>query len=197
MINNQLINHAYHGNLEKVIYCLEQGASVNYDNDYSLRISALNGYTELVKFLIDNGADVNADHDYALKASAENGHLEIVKLLILHGANRKNEALQKSAENGHLEIVILLVENGADIYSNNDYALKWSIKNDHYDIIEYLLPFYRKEELKKILKVLDIRDKMLNFLLRADLTKYSMLVSLYREFAIDIFDLINDEIAIY
>ena len=64
------------------------------------------------------------------------------KYLVELGANiyaENNLALRLSAAQGDLEIVKYLVENGADIHANNDQALRWSANNGHLEIVKYLV----------------------------------------------------------
>jgi len=67
--------------------------------------------------------------------------VETWKYLVDHGANihtYNDYALRLTARNGHFDIVKYLVEQGANIHAYNDYALRWAIKNDHRNIVEYL-----------------------------------------------------------
>ena len=40
------------------------------------------------------------------------------------------------------DMVKLLVDHGANIYASNNYALRWSIKNEHSEIVDYLASKY-------------------------------------------------------
>jgi ankyrin repeat protein len=81
-LNENLIEFAKIGDLNKIKLVLEQGAELHASNDYALINSAGNGHFEVVKYLVEQGADIHAGNDEALRFSAENGNLDIVKYLI-------------------------------------------------------------------------------------------------------------------
>jgi ankyrin repeat protein len=91
-LNQQLIEAAKEGDLERVKALIAAGANVNAKKNYgetALMYTAMLGHTEITQLLIKKGADVNAktkDGETALSLAKEQGHDEIVKLLIDAGA---------------------------------------------------------------------------------------------------------------
>lgn len=128
--NDDLVNAAIQGNLDKAKTLIKNGAKINTrDSRGTLALvgAATTGKLEMVKFLISQGADVNASANLnrsnninALMIASANGHLEVVKVLVENGANvnaKTNDggtALMMASAYGHLKIVDYLVENGAD-----------------------------------------------------------------------------------
>lgn len=128
--NDDLVNAAIQGNLDKVKILIKNGAKINTrDSRGTLPLvgASTTGRLEVVKFLISQGADVNASANLnrnnninALMIASANGHLEVVKILVENGANvnaKTNDggtALMMASAYGHLKIVDYLIENGAD-----------------------------------------------------------------------------------
>lgn len=128
--NDDLVNAAIQGNLDKVKTLIKNGAKINTrDSRGTLALvgAATTGKLEMVKFLISQGADVNASANLnrnnninALMMASANGHLEVVKILVENGANVNAKtddggtALMMASAYGHLKIVDYLIENGAD-----------------------------------------------------------------------------------
>jgi ankyrin repeat protein len=92
-VNEQLLQAAKKGSLEKIKTLLAEGGDVNAKGNYRRTVlmnAARSGNLEVVKFLIDKGADVNArtiQGRTALIDAAWGGNLEVVKLLIDKGAD--------------------------------------------------------------------------------------------------------------
>lgn len=104
-----------------------------------LQKAATQGELPIVIFALNNGPNVHYNDDTALKFASEAGHYEIVKYLVEHGANIHAEndlSVKEAIKNGNLEIVKHLVENGAVI---DDKAIKLSIKYGKHDITQYLM----------------------------------------------------------
>lgn len=128
--NDDLVNAAIQGNLDKVKMLIKNGAKINIrDSRGTLPLvgASTTGRLEVVKFLISQGADVNASANLnrnnninSLMIASANGHLEVVKVLVENGANvnaKTNDggtALMMASAYGHLKIVDYLIENGAD-----------------------------------------------------------------------------------
>ena len=65
-----------------------------------------------------------------------------IKYAIEHGANvhvRDDFAVRWSSKNGHLEVVRFLVEQGADIHARDDYAVCWAAENGHLEVVQFLV----------------------------------------------------------
>ena len=121
--NSLLVNAADSGELALVMWCLETGADIHYDNDLALRWTSNNGHLEVVKYLIKNGAHFVALDYGSLRWACINGHLEVVKYLVKVGFGERNihyNHFQNDVidviQTGHLEILNYLVERGGDIY---------------------------------------------------------------------------------
>lgn len=96
---------------------------------------------------------------------------------------------------GHTDIVSYLISKGANIHYNkdNEHILLDSIEMKHFDIIDLLLPLYDKEEITEILKNEFIRNQLLLFLSKRNIPNYPILINIYREFGIDLSDLLDNE----
>ena len=99
--NDELIEAAKNGDVEKVKQLIAQGADVSAKVEYgriALILAAMEGHTKIVKLLIQAGADMNAGAytcGRALMWAAAGCNTEIVKLLIQAGAdvNAKNSMI--------------------------------------------------------------------------------------------------------
>lgn len=148
-MNQELIESARSGDLEKVLDLLEQGANINYISydDYAGSVitnSAAWGHLEIVKVLVEKGAKIN---DITLIMAAHTDHLEIVQYLVENGANVDaidtdyEHILAEVVQKGYFEIVKYLVEKGANVDACGSYGclLVISIIFKHFDITKYLI----------------------------------------------------------
>jgi hypothetical protein len=96
----------------------------------------------IIKKLIEEGANVNADNAFILKIFAEEGKLSAVKMLLDFGINPKLNptAFVRAAELGYYDIVKLLLQNGANPNSSGGLALKKAAANCHLKITKLLIP---------------------------------------------------------
>jgi ankyrin repeat protein len=97
--------------------------NIVFDGRTPLDAATERGRVEIVKLLLDEGADVNWTNEYgwtALYAAVYYGHIEIVKLLLHSGAdvNKSNNnggaALYRAIQDDNKTIVKLLLDSGAD-----------------------------------------------------------------------------------
>lgn len=194
--NYALKMSAENGHFDVVKYLVENEASIHADKDHALRWSAINGHYEIVEYLIEMEADIYANNNEALQRSAANGHYSVVYLLIKNGAyiHANNDyALQISVLNNYPKIARFLIKNGAYVLVNYGTVIITCIENENHDLINYALKHCSLSKLKIMLKNTFFRDTLQDYLLENEPSKYSDLVSLYREYGIDIFDMIENE----
>ncbi|TDA37117.1 MAG: hypothetical protein DSO07_12820 [Thermoproteota archaeon] len=91
-LNEDLIEAARWGDLEKVKKLLDRGADVNArdkDGWTPLHWASVHGHLDVIKLLVERGADVNAsNHGWTpLHEAASRGHLNVVKFLVERGAD--------------------------------------------------------------------------------------------------------------
>lgn len=150
--------------LGMVTFWVKQGANIKKNGERLLLYSICRSES-ITQYLIDIGVDIHTNDD---------------------------EALKLSVYNGNLSFVILLITNGANIHAENDYSLRVSIAYPYYDIVFYLAEFYSVEKFKMFIDK-SFLEEMLEDLLKKDLSKHPILVQVYREFGIDLFDLLEKE----
>ncbi|XP_068083615.1 uncharacterized protein [Anabrus simplex] len=119
---NILLKLCEAGKEDKVSFLLEQGASVNYFDDYGttpIQVAAANGNYEVLNLLQMQGADIEKSNIFGwtpLMHAARNGHLSIVRKLIDDGAEIShtsklgNTLLSLAAASGNLDIVTAVLE---------------------------------------------------------------------------------------
>ena len=116
-----------------------------------LMSAAYKGQTQAVQFLIENGADINYRDEYnwghtALMIATYQGHEEIVDVLLANNAEYNlNEAMTMAIVFNRVEAFRKAVNEGADIYSINPYTgftpLMVSAKNNYFEITQILLAY--------------------------------------------------------
>lgn len=148
--DQELLDAAMRGNLERVQDCLDRGADLEVKDQYDwvplllttpLVWAAYGGHTEVVRLLLDRGADIEAndkDGDTAVMWAVRNGETEVVRLLLERGANLEIQSdgmpLIWSSSLGYTEIVRLLLDRGADLELVDNEGLDaeaWAIKNGY------------------------------------------------------------------
>lgn len=193
---SSLLLSAKNGHLDVVSFLLLNGANVHARDNLILKQSIIYRHFEVAKLLIENGASFRDDDDYIFCTSAMNGELDFVIFLVDKGANihaQDEYALIWSLNKRHFEVTKYLIENGADIHNKNDYILNNTLSKRYYEIFFRVSRFYSSEILKGFLINKEIRDGIMKFLLKSDVSKYGSLVQVYREYGTDIFDLIEQE----
>src|SRR5262245_48464482 len=93
-LNEQLLEAARTGNLQRVQELLNKGADIQTKNKYGttpLFFAAAKGHLEVARFLLEKGADPNQKDTFygstAIEWAAQEGHFDVVKLLLQKGAN--------------------------------------------------------------------------------------------------------------
>ncbi|MGE6256378.1 ankyrin repeat domain-containing protein [Heyndrickxia sporothermodurans] len=136
-MNQQFIQMAGKGDIEKVLELLEEGVDINSKDKLgrtAVMAATYNNQVKMVQSLIQAGADINIrDHhknNVLLYAGAE-GMIDIVKLAIAAGADTKltnrfgGTALIPASERGHVEVVRELLTH-SDIDVNHINNLHWT-----------------------------------------------------------------------
>ena len=124
-LGDELIQAAKWCDIAEVKSLIEEGADVNYKDEYNgytaLMIATIYGCTEIIEIFISAGANLDLQSHggmTALMIAANNSYIEIVQLLIDAGANLELEddngwsALDNAIEEGFPEIVEMLEEAG-------------------------------------------------------------------------------------
>jgi ankyrin repeat protein/tetratricopeptide (TPR) repeat protein len=131
--NQQLLDAAENGQIQKLKKVIAQGADVNFKNKYKetpLILACWKGHSACVKTLLDNGAKVNLRNSNgtpALGPATQAGHLKIIELLLAAGApvnsrinNHGGTALMLAAIHGHTDATVLLLNRGANVEAKNN-----------------------------------------------------------------------------
>jgi len=171
-----------------ILYAIEKGVDITYDDNKLLRRSVRNNNYELVKSCLEHGADVHAQSDYSIQQSCEFGYYDITKLCIKYGADiysDSNYPLLISSAKGSNDIVKLLLKNG----EFNKYTITTAI-----DYAEH----NEQTETVKILKEY-IKDNQFNESIRSLLvgpTEEEILIPLYKKWEISRWELLERSIKI-
>lgn len=150
-LNEELLESAIRGNLEKMKECLKNGADVNYQESiegrtaliYACRNDIAKNQFEMVETLIKHGADVNQCDKYnrtplLYTAKEDKININIVKLLVENGAdvNIKDQMgytalswcisdifrMYEPTNLNALETMKYLISNGADVNVKNNFG---------------------------------------------------------------------------
>ena len=139
-LETTLVNASQKGYKKVVIYALEHGADIHYDDDDALTGAVRYGHTDIVKILIANGAKIKsgyqnftitANSPTTLGVAAKYGHNDIVEILLGAGAEisaKHDQALRMAVHAGQVDTVKLLIAKGANVQAKNNEALKWTSK---------------------------------------------------------------------
>lgn len=143
-INQSLILAVRAGNLQRVAFLLDHGASIKtrHDSGSSLLEVAIasvpsplpdiNGVrtpqgnrVELVKLLLARGASIGNEGAALLSSAADRGDDKTIELLLNHGVspNADHTALQKAITMGNMSSVHLLLDKGADPSAPDGYGI--------------------------------------------------------------------------
>ena len=118
--HNAAINRIMHTPDHAVSHVLDllmqHGADIHVDDDFPLRMCALEGKADAVAQLIRYGADVHVGHDLALQWACIRGHHATVRVLLENGAcvdANDHAAIRHATKLGYFDIATLLMHYGA------------------------------------------------------------------------------------
>ncbi|MBD2456152.1 ankyrin repeat domain-containing protein [Nostoc sp. FACHB-87] len=107
------------------------------------------------------------DDEYILLSglhhACEEGEAEIVRMFLELGANvdglwERGTPLMIAAQVGNLDVIKVLIEFGANIdkiathYDLDDSAIRIAVMNEHWEIVEYMIPFVQNLTDKRFAK---------------------------------------------
>lgn len=192
---DQLYRSIRYGHLEIFHYLFE------LDNEedcisllkYCLSKNVYDGQIKIAKYLVQFG-NIHFDNNTFLNYEKIFENLTVVKFLA-ESCNKEflDHMLSYFTKHYNSNVCIFLIENGANIYLNDHIILRTNIKLSFKDVLISLLPRYNLENLKIVLNKTKYRNRLIPFLLKQDLSKYLKVVQVYREFGIDLFDMIENE----
>lgn len=122
-------------------YMIDNKIDIHYNYDMLLSENVKDGNMENVIFLLDNGADICTGFNEPLRIAAFSGNLEMVKCLIEYDNFKftDNNILMGASASGNLKLVKYLVEEH-NITPNNQ-SLLYSVRGSHVDIFNYLINY--------------------------------------------------------
>jgi len=119
-LDKKLIDAARKGDLENVMQCVKQGASLNISTENGALLEAAGaGHGDCVRFLLNAGADINVRNEKgstALMLAAFHGQADMAALLIANGADKtlrnnfKNDAAAYARQQGHADVLEVLTQ---------------------------------------------------------------------------------------
>lgn len=173
--NNAYINAAMIGNLDEVIYLLNdaqfhQIADIHANNDDAALLACEEGHLDIVRYLLTSKdlkqhICVNTRDDRLIKCACINNNIEMIKLLFEVGtpdvSSQKFFAFTWLFKLGHLDTIIFLLDRKnikalyIDIHMHNDLCFKHAINRHHRHILSYLIQDLRIEKTMHIAKAID------------------------------------------
>lgn len=149
-------------NLDKMFlwYCSENcmpyvrmylhiGVDPQVNNNEAIISACSSGFTKLAQYLFSVGADINAQNNNAFILACKYNHLETASWInsITDVKNVKSAVIQASSE-GNLGMVIWLHSLGFDINAFNDTAFVIACRNNHVNVVRWLLDFISEKSVK-------------------------------------------------
>ena len=134
--DEEIMQAALRGDVDKARECLTSGANINARNQSDkapLHCAAGRNREQMVEFLLEQGAQVDMKDEYGftpLHCAASRGYVRIVKLLLEKGAMSDARSkigdtpLHLVARNGQEGVIPILLENGALVDAKNDEGAK-------------------------------------------------------------------------
>ncbi|SAL76775.1 Ankyrin repeats (3 copies) [Caballeronia peredens] len=137
-INEMLVEAAARGDLNKVKYCVNRRADINFDENEPIMEAALGGHLDVVDFILSNGGDSPYAREMTLGCASQNGHLHVVDHMLKVGAGDMIDAARVAAANGHIDVLKRLLDNGFNVQDLRCEGLWGAAGNGHVDVIRFL-----------------------------------------------------------
>lgn len=183
------------GHSEIVSYLIANKADYGYYFNKLLSHSVEIGNFEIIRLLIENDSYNCVLDDDLLWKSVEKGYFDIARFLVKKGCNTSNyiSTSISTVWKDNVEIIKFLIEIGIYINLFSYPIITDIIEYNSEKIFNYLLSLYNNDEIIIAINYFGFKEDLTKYLLKKDLSKYSRLVSLYRELGIDLFDLLEKE----
>lgn len=152
--NEELLDAARNGEMEKVKALLAKGANVNAKSPYGvtpLGFACSRGNVEMVKLLLDNGAEVNVTDTFYkttpfnMMAMGKKQNPEIMRMLIEKGAKETTQAINFAINNNHLVLAQTVLAKARFNQDDLDKYLRVAHKKGQKEIAEALKAAGAKE----------------------------------------------------
>lgn len=121
------------------------------------------------------------------------GKTYFIDLLASYDVYRGNIYGNKNDEYKHYRIISYLIDHCSNIIKEDIGPARHTFLGDDHKIINFILSYCDDNELKEALMNLTFRKNMECYLLKRDLSQYPVLVQIYRELGVDLFDLLEKE----
>ncbi|BCS83652.1 putative ankyrin repeat protein [Cotonvirus japonicus] len=130
---------------------LEKRKILNDYNGFALSFSCKRGHFEMAKYLVEIGVIITINNNYCLKRAARKGSITIVKLLVENNISNvkvdihasHDYALRWSARNNHLEVFEYLIQNKANISAKNNYVIRYAIEYNRKNLLKILFKYMK------------------------------------------------------
>lgn len=135
---------------------INQTADIHYDSETALNNACRNGHLDIVKYLIESPEIVEHSNihlelhgmpDYPFVLASEYSQDHIVKYLMqVKGKNKPNiqsgeySVIKQYVLSNNLEMLKYIIEEEKlDVHLENDYLFLFAAKQQHYNMLEYLI----------------------------------------------------------
>jgi ankyrin repeat protein len=134
---------------------LKVHANIHVNEDFGFTKASEQGYIEIVEYLLTNKelkskANLNARDDYAFRFACKNEHKNMVKLL-LSVAKESTQTI--------------------DIYAKNNQVIKDLIKENKYEMLNYLILELGLFEFKKVENIIKNKPEIVSFFEKRELNQ--------------------------
>lgn len=190
-IDGLLLYNIYNQNLEAIKKNIKDGANVNVQRGEPLILGIKNNNLSIIIILAENGANI----DDSKLIHVHEKQIDIIKYFMEKEVNDTSKYIDALKRSIYYDISVIkfLIDHDVNIRYNDDGILRHSVLMNDLTKIAAILPYYKIEDLKLLLNDNNIRDKIKRVLLKADLSQYTELIQVYREYGVDIYDMIDKE----